>query len=483
MSKRSAQHEIKDYSSSQNPNDIRGFRSYLQSLYYNPYQIFAPNNRKRSYDDTYLESVGYDPYMGWKKRFDDMYMQSTGYDPSMGWANKRYDDSYMQSMSYDPSMSWVKRNYDDPASYMQSVGYAPGMGFKKKNYYDSNYPAVFLEGMKKSVHQIPSQNLPKDLERIHNQKRSVSPFSKYDDFDDDKRSPSGMGPRGFHEGIFNNNFGYFSPVKRNKRSPEAKNTRLPLEESEKLIDTIKSSQKDRQIQKRKFGMGSSGFYGDTFNEGFGGFSTMKKRRPEMDSSGFYGDVFSGGFGDFGTMKKRRPEMTSSGFYGDTFSHGFGDFGTMRKRRPEMTSSGFHGDIFSGGFGDFGTMKKRHPEMTSSGFYGDTFDGGFGDFYTMKRTPEMTSSGFYGDTFSGGFGDFSPMKRTGPPLPERDGHSPHSQEEHHSNSANIANARPKRDTEEEGLEDNVIQNYYTPQKASKIINEPNVLYTQNSESTR
>lgn len=164
------------------------------------------------------------------------------------------------------------------------------------------------------------------------------------------------------------------------------------------------------MKKRRLGMGASGFHGDTFNEGFGDFSTMKKRRLGMDASGFYGDTFSQGFGDFSTMKKRRLGMGASGFHGDTFSQGFGDFSTMKKRRLGMGASGFHGDTFSQGFGDFSTMKKRRPEMDSSGFYGDTFSNGFGSFYTMKRRPEMDSSGFYGDTFSNGFGDFATMKK-------------------------------------------------------------------------
>ncbi|ODM98139.1 hypothetical protein Ocin01_08537 [Orchesella cincta] len=67
--------------------------------------------------------------------------------------------------------------------------------------------------------------------------------------------------------------------------------------------------------------------------------------------------------------KRRP-MGAQGFHGDTFNQGFGDFDTMKraygnlydemeklKRRPEMTKSGFDSDLFNGGFGEFHPMKK------------------------------------------------------------------------------------------------------------------------------
>jgi len=55
--------------------------------------------------------------------------------------------------------------------------------------------------------------------------------------------------------------------------------------------------------------GSRGFHEGIFDEGFGGFSTLKKRsqfgkwRPQMGKNGMYGDAFTGGFGDFYTMKR------------------------------------------------------------------------------------------------------------------------------------------------------------------------------------
>jgi len=59
-----------------------------------------------------------------------------------------------------------------------------------------------------------------------------------------KRTPTGFTARGFHEGVFDRDFGHFSPVKRSqKRKPEAD---------------------------------AAGFYGDTFSNGFGEFETMKR---------------------------------------------------------------------------------------------------------------------------------------------------------------------------------------------------------------
>jgi len=58
--------------------------------------------------------------------------------------------------------------------------------------------------------------------------------------------------------------------------------------------------------------GAKGFHEGIFDDGFGGFSTLRKRnlrnmahkrRPEMDPRGFDGDAFTGGFGDFYTMKR------------------------------------------------------------------------------------------------------------------------------------------------------------------------------------
>jgi hypothetical protein len=39
--------------------------------------------------------------------------------------------------------------------------------------------------------------------------------------------------------------------------------------------------------------GAKGFHEGIFDEGFGGFTTLKKRRPEMTSRGVHGDAFTG----------------------------------------------------------------------------------------------------------------------------------------------------------------------------------------------
>ncbi|KAF2363391.1 hypothetical protein FHG87_005858 [Trinorchestia longiramus] len=374
--------------------------AYMQSIGYDPLAGW----RAKQYDDYYLQSLGYDPNMPWTgKRFDDSYMQSIGYDPLMAWDKKRNDDSFLQSVGYDPTLAWGDKHYDD--SFLQSIGYDPTMAWGKRrdDIYKYNPARFYWDYMNKNSKNTEASDRNED---VHDEneiseayfrrgevnvepiltKRSIRPrmFIGVDDY---KRSPSEMGPRGFHEGIFNDHFGYFSPVKRNKRYAEKESSLISESGGTHQVD--ENAPKNLPA-KRKFGMGSRGFHGDTFSSGFGDFGTMKKRYHGMTSSGFHGDTFSNGFGDFGTMKKRYNDMTSSGFYGDTFSNGFGDFGTMKKRYHGMTSSGFHGDTFSSGFGDFGTMKKRYGGMTSSGFHGDTFSGGFGDFVTMKkRFPALT----------------------------------------------------------------------------------------------
>merc|ERR1712029_898203 len=136
---------------------------------------------------------------------------------------------------------------------------------------------------------------------------------------------------------------------------------------------------------KRMDMGTNGFYGDTFDSGFGSFETAKRRyiptssihnedmlaqrprripihkrmpyivhkRMDVGMNGFHGDTFSSGFGDFSTAKRKRIMSNSNGFYGDTFSDGFGDFSTAKKRSMGMNS--FHGDTFSHGFGDFETV--------------------------------------------------------------------------------------------------------------------------------
>jgi len=67
--------------------------------------------------------------------------------------------------------------------------------------------------------------------------------------------------------------------------------------------------------------------------------------------GFHEGIFDQGFGGFSTLKKR----------GGSRLEAVRAAASRLKRRPEMTSRGIHGDAFTGGFGDFYTMKKRGSE--------------------------------------------------------------------------------------------------------------------------
>jgi len=133
-----------------------------------------------------------------------------------------------------------------------------------------------------------------------------------------------------------------------------------------------SSASPTEIRKRSMGMDTNGFYGDTFDSGFGSFETVKRgpktmyrvvalpsdkrvrfgKRMDMGMNGFHGDTFSSGFGDFSTQK--RFDSGNNGFFGDTFNDGFGEFSTA-KRKKSMGMNSFHGDTFSNGFGDFSTV--------------------------------------------------------------------------------------------------------------------------------
>lgn len=127
----------------------------------------------------------------------------------------------------------------------------------------------------------------------------------------------------------------------------------------------------------------------------------------MDTNGFYGDTFNNGFGSFETVK-RAGHGQSKPLYrivalpaADKRIPRF----DMQSKRMDMGMNGFHGDTFSSGFGDFSTAKKRF-DSGNNGFFGDTFNDGFGDFSTAKKKKSMGMNSFHGDTFSQGFGDFA-----------------------------------------------------------------------------
>ena len=72
--------------------------------------------------------------------------------------------------------------------------------------------------------------------------------------------------------------------------------------------------------------GSKGFHEGIFDDGFGGFSTLRKR---SGSKGFHEGIFDDGFGGFETYRKRNLRNLAA------------------KRRPEMDSRGIDGDAFTG----------------------------------------------------------------------------------------------------------------------------------------
>lgn len=180
------------------------------------------------------------------------------------------------------------------------------------------------------------------------------------------------GSTGFHGDTFSQGFGDFNTFKK----------RRPMGSSGFHGDTFSQGFGDFDTYKKRRPMGAMGFHGDTFSQGFGDFDTYKKRNTAADTLGYNREGVGKGYSTLANVDKRRP-MGSSGFHGDTFSQGFGDFDTYKKRRPEMDSMGFHGDTFSRGFGEFEPFKKRRP-MGAMGFHGDTFSQGFGDFDTVKK---------------------------------------------------------------------------------------------------
>lgn len=187
-----------------------------------------------------------------------------------------------------------------------------------------------------------------------------------------KGRPTADGSMGFHGDIFSQGFGDLNTF----------NKRRPMGSSGFHGDTFSQGFGDFDTFKKRRPMGAMGFHGDTFSQGFGDFDTYKKRNLGTDGMAQHGENIVKGFNSLEHFEKRRP-MGSSGFHGDTFSQGFGDFDTYKKRRPEMDSMGFHGDTFSRGFGEFEPFKKRRP-MGAMGFHGDTFSQGFGDFDTVRK---------------------------------------------------------------------------------------------------
>ncbi|XP_071744422.1 uncharacterized protein [Lepeophtheirus salmonis] len=210
---------------------------------------------------------------------------------------------------------------------------------------------------------LSSNNEPPSLQAVGISPSPFQHFSKYSpyklqkrmDFFDTKRS----GARGFHEGIFDQGFGGFSPLR--KRAG-------------RLV-----------IDKRRPEMTSRGIHADAFTtlndeslKPYGVRGIFLKRNPEMDTNGFYGDTFNSGFGDFYPSKRVYPSKIrmSPGRY---LVHK--RFQSLKPKRLTSSTNGFYGDTFSDGFGDFSTTRKRNLGSLNT-FHGDTFSHGFGDFQTV-----------------------------------------------------------------------------------------------------
>jgi len=67
--------------------------------------------------------------------------------------------------------------------------------------------------------------------------------------------------------------------------------------------TLLSGWEDSYLQGKRGG--ARGFHEGIFDEGFGGFTPLKrKRRPEMTSRGIHGDAFTGGESLLGAEKRQ-----------------------------------------------------------------------------------------------------------------------------------------------------------------------------------
>ncbi|CAB4064471.1 unnamed protein product [Lepeophtheirus salmonis] len=160
--------------------------------------------------------------------------------------------------------------------------------------------------------------------------------------------------------------------------------------------------------------GARGFHEGIFDQGFGGFSPLRKRagrlvidkrRPEMTSRGIHADAFT-------SIDPYSVSKVSSSSLNDESLKPYGVRGIFLKRNPEMDTNGFYGDTFNSGFGDFYPSKRVYPSKIrmSPGRYlvhkrfqslkpkrlTSNTNGGFGDFYTMKRSPLISSPSLEGD---------------------------------------------------------------------------------------
>ncbi|KAJ9593251.1 hypothetical protein L9F63_015197 [Diploptera punctata] len=151
-----------------------------------------------------------------------------------------------------------------------------------------------------------------------------------------KRDPLGINSRGFHDDVFNRDFGTFHTVKRSSTKHissdkvDAILNKIITSTQRKKRDTKEKIEEENQ--KETNDSRSPKFRRDISNSDLE--EASEKRRPEMDGSGFHGDTFHGGFGDFWPMKKNAQNSTTPHNYW-----------TLHKRRLGMGPSGFHGDTF------------------------------------------------------------------------------------------------------------------------------------------
>lgn len=98
------------------------------------------------------------------------------------------------------------------------------------------------------------------------------------------------------------------PVFHKRLCTRARTQKLKEREFHFFAGLGKAPLRTTRIKRTPTGFTARGFHEEVFDRDFGHFSPVKrsmKRRPEGDAAGFYGDTFSNGFGEFETMKRAR----------------------------------------------------------------------------------------------------------------------------------------------------------------------------------
>lgn len=178
-------------------------------------------------------------------------------------------------------------------------------------------------------------------------------------------------------------------------------------------DIIALPAKPTRLSKRAPEMGSSGFYGDAFNSGFGSFDTMRRRLESPVSSGDGQLVLvpaveaSSSSGTDVNRQEKRLRYRPIRHFGRALHRGVNrSFGAFK--RHMLDGGGFYGDAFHGGLGGFNTMRKRQPPLSYNKQLLFWLMAPEGATSAQKRTSRMGASAFYGDAFNGGMGTFDTM---------------------------------------------------------------------------